>query len=518
MSGMPRGLCLALLFVSSSALVLKGPAFQSRDARAMSRKRIKLKNASLDSLSRMSKDGGLKFEKMADEEMGPIGSFGNFALDRVGSIAASPTGIDKNALLADRSIDYDRNVKAALQLVEQDTKILDNVVGTKSQLSGAEFVFLAGGAVTAFASPLLFPGKVVELIIPAIAAFSAAIGFSSEYVGRTAVANGKEIAAVTIQAAAECEIIIAGAERSKAIAPLCVGISASAVAFALLAPAFIEDLATKFGFQVAEEAFLVFPLIAVLAAAVGGLAALETQTACREAINTGARRFASNLDVGRTWKSAAEMVGAKSIGYQGKFKSFVIGTLPAPLLAAILPGDLGFRAIICAAVAAAQAAYYLAVCEYELARAIDSLALKARAAAVSDTYANQGMRSGAILPFTSALGGVCAAGGAAAVEFLPYVEEMHIAPLEVLVAGFFPALGAFFASSASVAKARCEIDAAAARKASETFAESSENYAKDPLGRGGVEPLKAVLEMIKITVKTSVKAGKEQIEVSLYQG
>ena len=60
------------------------------------------------------------------------------------------------------------------------------------------------------------------------------------------------------------------------------------------------------------------------------------------------------------------------------------------------------------------------------------------------------MRSGAILPFTSALGGVCAAGGAAAVEFLPYVEEMHIAPLEVLVAGFFPALGAFFASSASV--------------------------------------------------------------------
>ena len=58
----------------------------------------------------------------------------------------------------------------------------------------------------------------------------------TRYVGKTAVSRGKEVAAITLQAAAESEAILAQAERAKAVVPLCVGLSATASAFALLAP------------------------------------------------------------------------------------------------------------------------------------------------------------------------------------------------------------------------------------------------------------------------------------------
>ena len=85
----------------------------------------------------------------------------------------------------------------------------------------------------------------VELLVPSAAALSAAVGISAEYVGKIAVCNGKEIAAVTIQAAAECEGILAAAERAKAIVPLCVGVSTTASAFALLAPALMDQFASR---------------------------------------------------------------------------------------------------------------------------------------------------------------------------------------------------------------------------------------------------------------------------------
>jgi hypothetical protein len=55
------------------------------------------------------------------------------------------------------------------------------------------------------------------------------------------------------------------------------------------------------------------------------------------------------------------------------------------------PGPLSIKTIICAALAAAQAAYYLSIAEYSLAVAVDAVAFKARSAAVADTYANQGI-------------------------------------------------------------------------------------------------------------------------------
>ena len=60
--------------------------------------------------------------------------------------------------------------------------------------------------------------------MPSAAAICAAVGISAEYVGKTAFANAKEITAVTVQAAAESEALLAGAERSKSVIPLCVGI------------------------------------------------------------------------------------------------------------------------------------------------------------------------------------------------------------------------------------------------------------------------------------------------------
>lgn len=67
--------------------------------------------------------------------------------------------------------------------------------------------------------------------------------------------------------------------------------------------------------------------------------------------------------------------------------------------------------------------------EYTLAIATDAVAVKARIAAVADTYANQGARAGALLPFTSALAGLCVAAAAFIVEINP------------LLASAFPALG-----------------------------------------------------------------------------
>jgi len=77
------------------------------------------------------------------------------------------------------------------------------------------------------------------------------------------------------------------------------------------------------------------------------------------------------------------------------------------------------------------------------------VSIKARAAAVADTYANQGARAGSILPFTSALAGLCAAASAAATELLPFVGSV---PIEALLSMVFPSGAALFAAAASISK------------------------------------------------------------------
>jgi len=330
----------------------------------------------------------------------------------------------------------------------------------------------------------------------------AAVGIGAEYVGKTAVADGKEVAAISIQCAAEAEAVLAQAERSKAITPLCVGIGATAATCSLLIPAILEASGMLYATPGVRELYLLCPVASVLSAAISGLASQEVKQYSRTAIGVGNRRFARSGSVGKTWLSAAEQVVRKSDSTRTKLTTFTYSVLPAPILGILVPGTLATKTIVISAFAAAESAWFLAQTEYVLARAVDAVALKTRSAAVCDTYANQGSRSAAILPFTSALSALCAATTAAIVE-LPFFEASTSAVTifgQVLGISVFPTLAALFAGAASVSKARCEVDAEAALQAASTLALEYEEGDKSPI----LQPNRAVAELIRLTLQNSV--------------
>ena len=102
--------------------------------------------------------------------------------------------------------------------------ILDNVAGRTPQLSRVELVTLISTVFLSGLSPFMYVTniyckalnffindlyvyisldmKVVEVLVPSMAAVSASIGISAEYLGKVAVSKSKEIAALAIQAAA----------------------------------------------------------------------------------------------------------------------------------------------------------------------------------------------------------------------------------------------------------------------------------------------------------------------------
>jgi hypothetical protein len=350
---------------------------------------------------------------------------------------------------------------------------------------------------------------------------AACIGIGAEYVGKVAVADGKEVAAATIQCSAEAEGFLANAERVKAVTPLCVGVGATAATFALLTPVLIQTFGYANNLQVVVEVYLFCPLVSVLAAAVASLALEETRSYTRRAMSVGNRRFAKSGLVGRTWLSSTEMIGNKSRSTSERWRSFAASVLPAPLVGALVPhAALSTKTIIVAALAAAQSALYLSQAEYAVARATDAVALKARSAAVCDTYANQGARSAAILPFTSALSSLCAAATAAIVE-LPFLDSLsEIGGLtgvtgQVLLVGLFPTLSALFAGAASVSKARCEVDAEAATQAASTLA-LEYNPGKeedDPVLR----PFRGLAELIQLTYESGRRSFARKVIKPLRQ-
>ena len=366
------------------------------------------------------------------------------------------TGLASFLATANTKNETQRNlpVQSAIAKMTKDMELLDDVAGRTPQLTRLELVLLMVTVIVSAVSPAALPINVVEVLVPSMAALSAAVGISAEYVGKVAVSNGKEIAALAMQAAAEAESILAQAERAKAILPLCVGISTTASAFALLIPSLAAELQSKLAIPIVAEYFLICPIIAVLGAAIAGLASEETITLSNRAAGVGNRRFASSTTVGVTWRSQTEQVEASSMKVTRKWTSFAYGVVPAPIIAALFPGIISFKAVVCAAVAAAQAAYYLSTAEFAIAQATDAVSLKSRTAAVADTYANQGSRAGSVLPFTSALGGLCAAASAACVEVLPLIPLWE---LQSLLAVLFPAGAAMFAAAAAVSKARCEV-------------------------------------------------------------
>ena len=402
-------------------------------------------------------------------------------------------------------------VRSALESLERDMQLLDNITAEKPQLSQLEITILSLSVALAGSGPIFFNDgyKIAEVLAPACAALSAAIGIGAEYTGKVAVADGKEVAANTLQCAAEAEALLAKAERVKAVSPLCVGISATAATLSLVAPVVLESIrVASNSSQLVAELYLLSPLVAVLAAAVASLSLQETRQFTSKAISTGNRRFAKGGLVGRTWLSASEQIEQSSIKTTQRWKSFAFSVLPAPIVGSLIPGELSTKAVIVAALAAAQSAFFLAQAENVLARGTDAVALKSRSAAVCDTYANQGARSAAILPFTSALSSLCAAGTAAIVE-LPWLESLGAVGgargviSSVALVTFFPALSSLFAAAASVSKARCEVDAEAAIQTASTLAlEYDED--DDPILR----PFRGVLELIRLTFTTSFKSFK----------
>lgn len=138
------------------------------------------------------------------------------------------------------------------------------------------------------------------------------------------------------------------------------GIATTASAFALLAPSFVTDISRHYNFNFPQETFLFCPLIAVLAASIAGLASSESASQCAAAAGVGNRRFASSKAVGQTWLSATEQVEMSAVRLSKKWFSFSYAVFVAPIVACLFPGALSFKGIVCAAVASAQAAYYLA--------------------------------------------------------------------------------------------------------------------------------------------------------------
>jgi EF-hand domain pair len=331
----------------------------------------------------------------------------------------------------------------------------------------------------------------------------AAIGIGAEYVGKTAVADGKEIAAISIQCSAEAEAILAQAERSKAITPLCVGIGATSATCSLVVPAILEASGLLYSAPGVRELYLLCPVAAVLSAAICGLATQEVRQFSQAAIGIGNRRFAKSGSVGRSWLSVGEQVYRKSKTGRSKLNTFTLSVIPAPVLGLLIPGSLATKTILTSAFAAAESAFFLTQAEYTLARATDAVALKTRSAAICDTYANQASRSAAILPFTSALSALCAAMTAAIVE-LPFFEASSSAWItggQVVGISVFPILSALFAGAASVSKARCEVDTEAAMQAASTLSlEYDDGSDKSPV----LEPLQGVAELIRLTLGNSV--------------
>ena len=392
-----------------------------------------------------------------------------------------------------------REINAAIMRITNDMNILDEAAGQTPQLTRLELTLLAMTVFVSGTSPLLLDARVTEVLVPSMAAVSAAVSISAEYVGKVAISNGKEVAAVAIQAAAEAEALLATAERTKAVVPLCVGVATTASAFALLVPAMVAEISLKHGLRVVEEVYLICPLIAVLAAAVAGLAMQESRQQAGRAASTGNRRFASSDQVNVSWLSATEQIYRASDRNTRRWVTFAGAVLLAPVLGVFTPGTLAFKAIVTSAIASAQAAYYITLAEYSIAEATNAVAVKARTAALADTYANQGSRAGAVLPFTSALAGLCAAASAAVIELVPLISAVE---LQSLLAIIFPTGATMFAAAASVSKARCEVDANAASAAVSQLASSITT--NSPTGEDG-GPWQNVLSLIRLTARTSWK-------------
>jgi hypothetical protein len=111
----------------------------------------------------------------------------------------------------------EQQVWEALANLEKDMQLLDRITGNQPQLSAWQLTLLLSAVGTTACSPFIWSGRLTEFVAPSMAAFTAAIGIAAEYRGKVAVADGKEVAAASLQCAAEAEGFLASAERAKAV-------------------------------------------------------------------------------------------------------------------------------------------------------------------------------------------------------------------------------------------------------------------------------------------------------------
>lgn len=113
------------------------------------------------------------------KELAPLlnpGRMGDVAYDAVSKVANMI--VDNSDEFRDKKLPISR----ALRKILKDMQELDTVVGRTPQLSLSELFVLGTTVVVTAASPYLVSIKVTELLVPAMAAVSAAIGISAEYV------------------------------------------------------------------------------------------------------------------------------------------------------------------------------------------------------------------------------------------------------------------------------------------------------------------------------------------------
>lgn len=125
------------------------------------------------------------------------------------SLLSKPVGDKATVVSASSSGELKKNVPVmtALQRMSRDIEFLDNVASRTPQLTKLEFAVLSTAVLASAISPSFLGNHVVEVLVPSMAALSASVGISAEYVGKVAVSNGKEVTALAIQAAAEAEVL-----------------------------------------------------------------------------------------------------------------------------------------------------------------------------------------------------------------------------------------------------------------------------------------------------------------------
>ena len=363
--------------------------------------------------------------------------------------------------------DQQASVERSVRRFQRDLDAVDDDADSRASILRGEGAAL-GAAVAVAAAAWSAPGAVVV----GCAALTAAVGGYEEWQGAAAAANAHEISALATTAAAEAEAILAGAERTKSVLPVCVVAGATMTSFALLAKA-ESGFGGRMAADVEDFLLLACPVISILAASVAVLAAQQSSRECARAQNLGRRRFATKRDVGLTWRSVPEQVAAADAAATEDWLGFALGVVPAPTVAAALLATENFDAalisVVATATAAAQAAYHLAFSEYALARATESVAAKSRTAALAEAYAEQARAANAPVPYASSLAALAAAGAALVVEAGPRG-----------VARAAPLASAYAVRTAAKYRARARGDAAATGAAADQLAGLDDGADDDP--------------------------------------